>query len=90
MDQNSMIYVHIPFCIRKCNYCDFLSFNASTQVIQEYIDALCLEIKAWKGKEKDPISSVFIGGGTPSILTEKQIEQIFEALHDSFNILKFL
>ena len=53
MNQNSMIYVHIPFCIRKCNYCDFLSFNASTQVIQEYIDALCLEIKAWKGKEKD-------------------------------------
>lgn len=88
MDQNSMIYVHIPFCIRKCNYCDFLSFNASTQVIQEYIDALCLEIKAWKGKEKDPISSVFIGGGTPSILTENQIEQVFEALHDSFNISK--
>ena len=86
MDQKSMIYIHIPFCIQKCRYCDFLSFSSSVEERQKYIDALCLEIKAWKGKEIEPISSLFVGGGTPSVLTERQIEQVFSALHESFTI----
>lgn len=86
MEQKSMLYVHIPFCIQKCRYCDFLSFSSTLEERQRYIDALCLEIKAWKGREQEPISSLFIGGGTPSVLTVNQIEQLLLALHDSFNI----
>ena len=86
MKQRSMLYVHIPFCMQKCRYCDFLSFKASDENRQQYIDALCKEIDAWKEKETEPISSLFIGGGTPSLLTTEQIGQLMSALHRSFCI----
>lgn len=84
MRQGVMLYVHIPFCIQKCQYCDFLSFAAHAAQRQAYVDALCREIQAWKGKEAQEISSLFIGGGTPSILEPDQVNQLMEALHDSF------
>ena len=74
-------YVHIPFCMQKCRYCDFLSFPASEENRQLYIDALCKEMDAWKGRETGCISSLFIGGGTPSLLTPNQMEQVMAALH---------
>ncbi len=86
MNQKSMLYVHIPFCVQKCRYCDFLSFSASEENRQLYVDALCKEIEAWKGKDNGYISSLFIGGGTPSLLTPGQMEQLMSALHRSFNI----
>lgn len=88
MNQGMMLYVHIPFCIQKCRYCDFLSFPASDDIHQRYIDALCTEIEAWKDQLKEPISSLFIGGGTPSLLTPEQMEQLMTALHRSFRIGK--
>ncbi len=88
MQQSMMLYVHIPFCIQKCAYCDFLSFPTAEKYKQAYIKALCAEIETWKGKESDPVSSVFIGGGTPSILLPDELGEILEALQTSFHIEK--
>ncbi len=86
MNQTGMLYVHIPFCMQKCRYCDFLSFQASDEDRQIYIDALCREIDVWKEENTRPISSVFIGGGTPSLLTINQLDQVMSRLHRSFQI----
>lgn len=81
------LYVHIPFCIRKCAYCDFLSAPADEILRQEYIDALIREIKSYKKRYQSYcVSTVFIGGGTPSVLSPGQIRGIFSALRDSFRI----
>jgi len=67
--KNLEIYVHIPFCARKCAYCDFLSFPGNQQAQREYTKKLIEEIKCQSAKVKEyQVISVFIGGGTPSIL----------------------
>lgn len=72
-----MLYLHIPFCVKKCNYCDFLSGPCSGEVQRKYLDALQKEIRSrcrdLAGRE---ISSVFIGGGTPSLLEPGQIGEL--------------
>lgn len=72
------IYIHIPFCIRKCAYCDFLSFSAKEQEQKEYIKALTTEMDLFFQSEeyKDVPATVFIGGGTPSVLEPEQICEI--------------
>ncbi len=81
------IYVHIPFCKQKCYYCDFLSFAKCNSKIDAYIRALIAEIE--KNKNEDvQVSTIYIGGGTPSIICEDYIEQIIETLKNNFNILK--
>lgn len=81
------LYVHIPFCVQKCAYCDFLSVPADESLRQEYVDVLIQEIKGYKEMYRDyRVSTVFIGGGTPSILHPHQASMIFEALRDSFQI----
>ena len=86
MDQTGMLYVHVPFCVQKCQYCDFLSFESTEEMRQAYVDALCKEINAWGKQSSEKISSIFIGGGTPSLLTVKQLEQILSSLHRNFKI----
>ena len=84
------LYIHIPFCAKKCNYCDFLSFPASEDEKEEYVKALVKEIRASKEKYgKFNITSVYMGGGTPSILSCSQIERIGSALKETF-VLKGL
>ncbi len=79
------IYIHIPFCIRKCNYCDFLSFSCDDEGIDKYVSTLVEEIRCRAVDYKDDmITSVFIGGGTPSILSAKQIESIMNALKNNY------
>lgn len=81
------LYIHIPFCIRKCAYCDFLSAPSTETVRKAYVDALCREIRLSGEEQKDAlVTSAFIGGGTPSVLTARQTEQILEALGDAFRI----
>ncbi len=77
------IYVHIPFCARKCAYCDFLSFPAGEDVQQAYTKALIKEIQALP-KEERPVSSVFAGGGTPSLVREDFIEEILDHLRKTY------
>lgn len=83
------IYVHIPFCVRKCGYCDFLSAPASESVRSAYMDQLLKEIEAaGPAYRKYQVSSVFIGGGTPSVLLPAQIQRLCRQLQDSFSILQ--
>lgn len=95
MKQREMsLYIHIPFCVKKCNYCDFLSFSSSDTVKKQYIKALCQEIESFfavQKQEKDNteeiiIKTIFFGGGTPSILGAKQIEEVMDAVRKTFVI----
>ena len=62
------VYIHIPFCVRKCVYCDFLSFPAEREIQKRYIDALKREIEENAVRYRDyTVKTIFFGGGTPSI-----------------------
>ena len=80
------IYIHIPFCVKKCDYCDFLSGPADNDTKEKYVKALIKEIEAYKGTVyiEDKITSLFVGGGTPSILSCNQIERIAYAVKGVF------
>ena len=81
------IYIHIPFCIRKCKYCDFLSAPAGEKERAGYVESLCSKIRSYGDLAKAYcVTSIFVGGGTPSILTEGQTEAIFDALRKTFQI----
>ncbi len=86
-DHGPEIYIHIPFCVRKCDYCDFLSFAGKEDLMAAYTDALCAQIKSsggiFAGKE---IASVYIGGGTPSYLPVRMLDKVINELYRYFNI----
>lgn len=79
------LYVHIPFCVKKCDYCDFLSGPADQETKKAYVQALLAEIKAVSGFQNREISSVFIGGGTPSALSASDIGRIMKTLGETFH-----
>ena len=81
----SGIYIHIPFCKQACNYCDF-HFSTSLKDTDEMIDAICKEILLKKSRITDQVGSIYLGGGTPSLLSEKSLEKIFHTLTDNFSI----
>lgn len=71
------IYIHLPFCVQKCLYCDFLSGPSYLNKIEEYLDMLCIEMNQYRKKIQDyRVRSIFLGGGTPSILKERQITKV--------------
>lgn len=74
------LYIHIPFCVRKCHYCDFLSFPADKEQRERYVNALCREIRRTRKlfTENCEIDTIFIGGGTPSLLSGDQIKNILQ------------
>lgn len=81
------LYIHIPFCIRKCAYCDFLSGPANDETISNYVKALIKEILAQRTfAEEYIVTTIFFGGGTPSILSGKQMHNIFDAIREVFVI----
>ena len=82
MQKELELYLHIPFCVRKCRYCDFLSFAKDEEVQDAYVQALCEEIKGWDGFVNRPISTIFIGGGTPTILPARKISRILETIQE--------
>lgn len=82
------LYIHIPFCISKCSYCDFCSFVPSKKQIEDYICALKEEIKvAGERAGGRLVTSVYIGGGTPSVLPDGAIAEIMECAREHFIIL---
>ena len=91
MKRNLSLYVHIPFCVHKCLYCDFLSFDDALYATQlQYIDALRTEIMLYKPyADRYVVRTVFIGGGTPSSLDESLIEAIMKELRQVFSIDRF-
>ena len=83
------LYLHIPFCARKCRYCDFLSWPAAEREQREYLELLLLEIEKQSFFYKDyDVASVFVGGGTPSLLAADAINILFEKLNHDFAIKK--
>lgn len=83
------IYVHIPFCVRKCLYCDFLSAPASEETMEAYVSCLCREIASTGRSCQDyEVQTVFFGGGTPSILKKEQICRILETLRRAFPVAR--
>lgn len=95
------IYVHIPFCMKKCYYCDFCSFKSNEKLQKEYISALIQEIKAFgictneqcnkiKNTKDYIVKTLYIGGGTPSIINEKYIGSIINELNNKFTFDKNL
>lgn len=83
------VYIHIPFCVKKCLYCDFNSYENKEALIDEYISALIEEIKTYKlNKEiyKDKLDTIYFGGGTPSYIDEKYIKKILEVLPNADEI----
>ena len=91
MKKNLGIYVHIPFCVSKCSYCDFLSFDNCSYAVQlQYIDALIQEIKLYKAfADRYVVKTIFFGGGTPSLLDEVFIGNILKAIRSVFNVDRF-
>ena len=81
------LYIHIPFCIKKCGYCDFLSMPAGESTRRHYVAALIREIqdksKCLPGYQ---LSSVFFGGGTPSLLAGAQVAGLMEAVGQNFSL----
>ena len=75
------IYIHIPFCIKKCRYCDFNSGVFDNGAKERYLSALLCEMAAYRGTEAD---TVYIGGGTPTVFETKQLKRLIEAVKSNF------
>ncbi len=75
------LYIHIPFCVKKCKYCDFISFDNRNDYKDAYISALINEMSEYKGSSCD---TVFIGGGTPTSLEDEDLEKLLRAVNDNF------
>lgn len=81
------IYLHIPFCVKKCNYCDFLSAPADWNTQKRYVEALKKEISFYQDRlENYTISSIFFGGGTPSVLEERWIKELLEIIFEMYSV----
>lgn len=82
MNQDIGIYIHIPFCVQKCFYCDFNSYSNKDDLIEEYIYAVCNEIlENAEILSQYKISTIYIGGGTPSYIDSKYIKQILDTIY---------
>ena len=80
------IYVHIPFCKSRCTYCDFYSTTES-KFMSDFVDALCLEAKnRIKVVNKLPIQTIYLGGGTPSLLSIRYLDTILQTLYVNYQI----
>ena len=85
--KNLQIYVHIPFCCKKCEYCDFLSFTCDEKTQFAYANALIREIEYYGPKMKDyQVSTIFVGGGTPTWIDENKMVEILDAIYTYFNV----
>ena len=80
------IYIHIPFCIRKCPYCDFYSFKADETEKDSYLQAVLLCLDKWKEKISDSIDTIYFGGGTPSVFGSERISQVLSFIKSNYNL----
>ena len=79
------IYIHVPFCGKKCGYCDFYSVGYARQAAEDYVSAVLRNIRHYGDTERK-VSTVYFGGGTPSLLTSVQIGSILDEIHNSFSL----
>ena len=80
------LYIHIPFCVSKCFYCNFVSFKTPKKLQEKYIKELCQEIKNKRNLIKP--KTLYIGGGTPSLLSPKLLTELFETIEKNFGSIK--
>ncbi|MBI3958433.1 MAG: radical SAM family heme chaperone HemW, partial [Chloroflexi bacterium] len=81
------LYVHIPFCEKKCPYCDFNTYAKLRNLFQSYVDALCMELELWAARlDGRTIQTIFVGGGTPTVLSLAQLSQIFETIRRCYRL----
>jgi len=81
------IYIHIPFCISKCKYCDFKSAPSCPKERSDYVESLCKKIRSYGDFAKAyRVVSIFVGGGTPSILEAEQMKEIFDTIKETFKL----
>ncbi|MFN8673254.1 MAG: radical SAM family heme chaperone HemW [Candidatus Sericytochromatia bacterium] len=86
MNKDISLYIHIPFCIKRCSYCDFITHtDNSNELIEKYVDKICKEIEYYKNYNLN-IKTIFIGGGTPSVLKIDLLEKIFQSIHKNFKL----
>lgn len=84
-DERFGVYLHIPFCLQRCRYCDFFSTEGKWKLIPAYVAALIMEVRiAGRAGARPPVGSVYFGGGTPSLLAPAQLEEILGELRRSF------
>lgn len=85
------IYLHIPFCRSRCSYCDFATdVFKNEKTVERYVDALCREISQFKihnPQSEINIETIYFGGGTPSLLSPRQLEKILNSIHRKFDVL---
>lgn len=79
------LYLHIPFCERKCAYCDFYSGIFTEDLLDRYVEALIKSLNQWGGKISRPISTLYLGGGTPSLLS-RRIIPLLSAVRENFAV----
>jgi len=79
------IYIHIPFCKQACHYCDF-HFSTSLKKKSELVDALCKELVLRKEELEDEVQTIYLGGGTPSLLTSEELQKIFDVIYSNFEV----
>ena len=79
------IYIHIPFCKQACHYCDF-HFSTSLKKKRELVDALCQELILRKDELSGEVQTIYLGGGTPSLLSEDELHQIFDTILSNYKV----
>lgn len=79
------MYIHIPFCKQACHYCDF-HFSTSMKHKNELVEALCKELVLRKDEAAAPLKTIYFGGGTPSLLTKSELEQIFDVIFQNYTV----
>ncbi len=82
------LYLHLPFCVKKCLYCDFCSFpKPDAELISSYVDALCRDIEGYADRCSEySVDTVYFGGGTPTLLPIREFEKLFSSIEKSFSV----
>lgn len=86
MQKSLGIYIHVPFCEKKCPYCSFYSVKCNEEMQQKYTEKVCAEIQKWSKNLKRRVSTVYFGGGTPSLIGAEKIIKILDAVNKNFEI----
>ena len=80
------LYIHLPFCRKKCRYCDFISFPGMENRMEEYVDCLLLEAELHSGAVTEPPETVYLGGGTPSLLPADLLRRLLHGLRERLDL----
>src|SRR5881628_2358485 len=81
------LYIHIPFCRSRCSYCDFATGMYEGALAERYVGALTKEIARWaEVDEPNSVDTIYFGGGTPSLLNVRQLEQVLRSIYDRFAV----